>query len=326
MATQQNVFMTEAEVNSLCFMMESQGCSPDEIELMFARIYGDIREFHVPKEVQHILLITLDYDACAAILTILFEGKFPHKISAIRKRCEMTDYYHPESGNLEKAIKLAYNLLRDIKRRVEEFKQKHPNGKVFGLNGSYRQDSDIDNFNRDNHNNPATVGVDYRQYDSYPPFKGVIPSGKDGLICVEDGDMDYIFKLLGIEYIPQCYADGDGEAGCSLGLTDMTVVNNRPKKLLNALGERIKPHTMDKKGLVECHFAKMQKRFPGANFEMLFYDDKPKYLKSIKQTPLRENESVKTIHFEGWPDTDAPIPTEVFADVTYKKSSAAGGR
>ena len=323
MATQQNVFMTEVEVNSLCSMMESQGCSPDEIELMFSRIYGDIREFHVQKEVQHILLITLDYDACAAILTVLFEGKFPHKISGILKRFEMDNHYH-KRGTLEKAIEVAMNLLNDIKRRVKEFKQKHPNGKVFGLNGSYRQDSDIDNFNRENHNNPRTVGIDYQVYNGY--FKGVIPSGKDGLVCVKDGDFDYIFQLLGIDYIPQCYADGDGEAGCSLGCEEMTVVNNRPKNLMNALGERIKPHTMDKQGLVECHFAKMQKRFPGANFEMIFYDDKQKYLKSIKQTPLRENESVKTIHFEGWPDTDAPIPTEVFADVTYKKSSAAGGR
>lgn len=319
---QQNVFMTEVEVNSLCSMMEYQGCSPDEIELMFARIYGDIREFYVPK-VQHILLITLDYDACAAILTVLFEGKFPSKTSSIRKRFEMDEHYN-KSGALEKAIEMAKNLERDIKRRVEEFKLKHPKGKVFGLNGSYRQDSDIDLFNRENHNNPQTVGIDYQVYNGY--FKGVIPSGKDGLICVEGGDMDHIFQLLGIDYIPQCYADGDGEAGCSLGCEEMTVYNNRPKKLRNALEERIKRHTMDKQGLVECHFAKMQKRFPGANFEMVFYDDKKKYLKSIKQTPLRENESVKTIHFEGWPDTDAPIPTEVFADVTYKKASAGGGR
>ena len=109
MATQQNVFMTEAEENSLRFMMKSQGCSSDEIELMTARIRGDIREFYVPKEVEHILLITLDYDACAAILTILFEGKFPHKISAIRKRFEMTDYYY-KSGNLDKGVELANNL------------------------------------------------------------------------------------------------------------------------------------------------------------------------------------------------------------------------
>lgn len=324
MATQQNVFMTEVEVNSLCSMMESQGCSPDEIELMTARIHDDIREFYVPK-VQHILLITLDYDACAAILTVLFEDSFPKKISSLRKRFEMSDHYH-KGGLLEKAIDVAMSLMDDIKARVDEFKLKHPNGKVIGLNGSFRQDLSIDNFNRENHNNPSTVGVDYRQYNSY--FKGVIPSGTDGLICVKDGDFDYIFQLLGIDYIPQCYADGDGEAGCSLGLTAMTVDNNRPKKLRNALEERIKPHTMDKQGLVECHFAKMQKRFPGANFEMIFYDDKQKYLKSIKQTPLRENESVKTIHFEGWPDTDAAIPTEVFADVCYKKSSAAvgGGR
>ncbi len=308
---QQNVFMTEVEEKSLCSIMVYQGCSPDEIELMIARIKDDIREFHVPK-VQHILLITLDYDACAAILTVLFEGLFPSKTSSIRKRFEMDNHYY-NRGTLEKAIEIAKNLLRDIKRRVKEFKQKHPEGKVIGLNGSYRQDSNIDNINRDNHNNPLTVEIDYYEYNSY--FKGVIPSGNDGLICVKDGDFDCIFKLLGIDYIPQCYADGDGEVGCSLGFEEMTVDNNRPKKLRNALGERIKRHTMNKQGLVECHFAKMQNRFPGANFEMVFYDDRKKYLKSIKQTPLRENESVKTIHFEGWPDTDTPVPTEVFADL-----------
>lgn len=321
---QQNVFMTEVEVNSLCSMMESQGCSPDEIELMFARIHGDIREFHVSK-VQHILLITLDYDACAAILTVLFEGEFPKKNSSIRQRLSMDDHYN-KNGSLEKAIELAKNLMCDIKRRVKEFKSKHPNGKVFGLNGSYRQDSDIDNFNRSNHNDPETVGIDYNQYDYY--FKGVIPSGIDGLVCVKDGDLDYIFKLLGIDYISQCYADGDGEAGCSLGNMELTVYSNRPKKLRNALGERIKPHRMDKQGLVECHFAKMQERFPEAKFEMVFYDDNENYLKSIKETQLRENECVKTIHFVGWPDSDVPIPVEVFADVNCKKASLAvgGGR
>ena len=325
MATQQNVFMSDVEVNSLRFMMESQGCSPDEIELMFARIHGDIREFYVPKEVQHILLITLDYDACSAIMTVLFEGEFPKKNSSIRQRLSMDDHYN-KNGSLEKAIELAKNLMCDIKRRVKEFKQKHPNGKVFGLNGSYRQDSDIDNFNRENHNNPKTVGIDYQVYNDY--FKGVIPSGIDGLVCVKDGDLDYIFKLLGIDYIPQCYADGDGETGCSLGNMELTVYNNRPKKLRNALGKRITTHRMDKKGLVECHFAKMQKRFPEAKFEMVFYDDNENYLKSIKETPLRENECVKTIHFVGWPDSDVPIPVEVFADVSCKKASLAvgGGR
>lgn len=317
---QQNVFMTEVEVNSLYSMMEYQGCSPDEIDLMFARIQSDIREFYVPKEVEHILLITLDYDACAAILTVLFEGKFPNKTSAIRKRFGMHDYYN-NSGTLEKAIEVAMNLMRDIKSRVEEFKLKHPNGKVFGLNGSYRQDCEIDTHNRENHNNPQTVGIDYHEYNGY--FKGVIPSGTDGLVCEKDGDFDYIFKLLGIDYNPQCYADGDGDAGCSLGCEEMTVYNNRPKKLRNALGKRIKRHAMDKKGLVEAHFAKMQKRFPGAKFEMIFYDDKEKYLKSIKDVPLRENETVKTMHFVGWPDSEVPKPVEVFKKPKW--SLAAGG-
>lgn len=317
---QQNVFMTEVEVNSLCSMMESQGCSPDEIDLMFARIQSDIREFHVPKEVQHILLITLDYDACAAILTVLFEGKFPNKTSAIRKRFGMHDYYN-ESGTLEKAIEVANNLLRDIKSRVEEFKLTHPNGKVLGLNGSFRQDADIDNHNRETHNIPSVVGLDYLKYNDY--FRGVIPKGTDSLVCVKGGDMHYIFDMLGIDYNPQCYADGDGDAGCSLGRMDMTVDNNRPKKLKNALGKRIKRHTMDKKGLVEAHFAKMQKLFPGAKFEMIFYDDKEKYLKSIKDVPLRENETVKTMHFVGWPDSEVPKPVEVFKKPKW--SLAAGG-
>lgn len=319
---QQNVF-SKVEKQSLYSMMESQGCSPDEIVLMLGRIQGDIREFSVSKEIQHILLFTLDYDACAAILTVLFEGKFPNKNSSIHQRFKMQDHYF-NGGVVEKAKKLAMNLLNDIKRRVKKFKAKHPKGRVYGLNGSYRQGSRIDLNNRENHNDPKVAGTDYHVYNAY--FKGVIPSGKDGLICVEDGDMDYIFKLLGIEYIPQCYADGDGDTGCSFGCAEMTVENNRPKKLKNAHGKLIKPHDMDKQGLVECHFAKMQKRFPGANFEMIFYDDRKKYLKSIKETPLRENESVTTINFVGWPDSDVPIPAEVFADVSYKKSSAAGGR
>jgi hypothetical protein len=316
---QLNVFMTEVEVNSLYSMMESHGCSQDEIELMFAHIQGDIREFNVSKEAMHVLLITLDYDACAAILTLFFEGKFSNKISSIHQRFKLDDHFN-KRGSLEKAIEIATNLLHDIKRRVKDFKKKHPNGKVIGLNGSYRQDSNIDTCNRSNHNDPGIVGIDYRLYNDY--FKGLIPgTDHDSLICVEGGDMDYIFKLLEIEYIPQCYADGDGEVGSSLGRKDLTVDNNRPKKLTNAIGECIKRHTMDKQGLVEYHFAKMQKRFPDAKFEMVFYDDKKKYLKSIKQTPLRENESVKTIHFEGWPDTEAPIPVEVFADISYKNSS-----
>ena len=303
-------------------MMESQGCSPDEIVLMLARIQGDIQEFYESKEIQHILLITLDYDACAAIMTMLFERNFPNKTSSIHQRFKIHDHYF-DAGVVEKAKKLAMNLLNDIKRRMKEFKSKHTNGKVFGLNGSYRQDFNIDLDNRSNHNDPKVAGIDYYNYNMY--FKGAIPSGKDGLICVEDGDMDYIFKLLGIDYIPQCYADGDGEVGCSLGRDDMNVYNNRPNILTNALGERIKRHTMDKQGLVECHFAKMQKRFPGAKFKMVFYDDNKKYLKSIKDVPLRENESVTTINFVGWPDSDVPIPAEVFCDVTHKKSSTVGG-
>ena len=306
-------------------MMESQGCSPDEIVLMLSRIKGDIQEFYESKEIQHILLITLDYDACAAILTVLFEGKFPNKKSSILQRFKMHDHYY-KTSTLENAIVVAGNLMRDIKHRVKEFKSKHINGKVFGLNGSYRQDFNIDLGNRSNHNEPKTVGINYRVYNDH--FKGVIPSGKDGLICVEDGDMDYIFKLLEIDYIPQCYADGDGEEGCSLGRVEMNVYNNKPKKLRNALGNHIKRHDMDKQGLVECHFAKMQNRFPDADFEMIFYDDKKKYLKNIKETPLRENESVTTINFVGWHDTDVPIPVEVFIDVTPKKSSVTvdGGR
>ena len=69
---------------------------------------------------------------------------------------------------------------------------------------------------------------------------------------------------------------------------------------------------MNKKGLVECHLAKANKEFPGANIEMVFYDDVKDYLKSIKEVPLRDNESVKTINFVGWPDSDVPEPVEVF--------------
>lgn len=306
---QQNVF-NNVEEQSLCSMMESQGCSPDEIVLMLARIQGDIQEFYESKEIQHILLITLDYDACAAIMTMLFERNFPNKTSSIHQRFKMHDHYF-DAGFVEKAKKLAMNLLNDIKRRMKEFKSKHTNGKVYGLNGSYRQDSDIDLDNRSNHNDPKVAGTDYHDYNAY--FKGVIPSGKDGLICVKDGDMDYIFKLLGIDYIPQCYADGDGGVGCSLGQTDMNVYNNAPKNLLNALGKPIKQHDMDKRGLVEAHFAKIENCFPGADIQMVFYDDNKGYLRSIKKTPMKENWSVKTIQFVGWPDCDEPIPVEVFA-------------
>ena len=291
-------------------MMESQGCSPDEIVFMLSRIKGDIQEFYESKEIQHILLITLDYDACAAILTMLFEANFPNKVSSIHQRLKMQDYYFDE-GVVEKAMKLAMNLSNDIKRRVKEFKAKHPNGTVIGLNGSYRQDYDIDTGNRCSHNDQQIIGYDYHPYNDY--FKGVIPSGKDGLICVEDGDMDYIFKWLGIDYIPQCYADGDGEVGCSLGKMDMTVYNNKPKKLKNALGKPIKQHDMSKRGLVEAHFAKIENRFPGADIKMVFYDDNKGYLGSIKKTPMKENWSVKTMQFVGWPDSEAPIPVEVFA-------------
>ena len=303
-------------------MMESHGCSPDEIKLMTVRIREDIQKFHAAKEILHILLVSLDYDACSSSLTFLFEEKFPNKKSSLYQRLKMHDHYFG-TDFVEKAKKLAMNLLNDIKRRVKEFKAKHPKGKVYGLNGSYRQDYEIDISNRCSQDDPKVVGTDYHVYNDY--FKGVIPSGKNGLICVEDGDMDYIFKLLGIDYIPQCYADGDGEPGCSRGQMELTVSNNAPKMLRNALGNPITPHDMDKKGIVEAHFAKMQKRFPNANFEMIFYDDRQKYLKSIKETALRPNESVKTIHFEGWPESECQIPVEVFADVSYKKSSAAAG-
>ena len=302
-------FFSDDEMKSLRFMMEEQKCTPDEIEIMISRIRGDIREYYISKEVQHILLVSLDYDLCSAILTILFEDLFPNKVSAILQRLKMYDHYF-QSGFVEKAMKIARNLERDIRTRVEAFKKKHPNGKVFGVNGSFRQDFSIDISNRENHNDPETVGTNYYEYNGY--FKGVIPSGNDSLICVDGGDLDYIFKFLDIEYKRWCYADGDGKPGCSHGRYDMTVDNNRPKNLKNALGKRIKKHKMNKKGLVECHLAKANKEFPGANIEMVFYDDVKDYLKSIKEIPLRDNESVKTINFVGWPDSDVPEPVEVF--------------
>ena len=129
-------FFSDDEMKSLRFMMEEQKCTPDEIEIMISRIRGDIREYYISKEVHSILLVSLDYDLCSAILTILFEDLFPKKVSAILQRLKMYDHYF-QSGFVEKAMKIARNLERDIRTRVELSKKKHPNGKVFGVNGSF---------------------------------------------------------------------------------------------------------------------------------------------------------------------------------------------
>lgn len=322
MAQQQNVTLNDVGV-SLQFILKRDGCPADDIEAMVGSIKDQISDFKIPKKTKNpknVLLVTLDFDCCSAIATLLFEGIFPNKNSSIRRRFEMDDYYNG-NGSLKKGIKLAENFVADIRVRIKNFKDEHPDGIVIGLNGSYRQDCEIDTFNRNYQN--ITSSINYHKYNAY--FNGVVPSGTNGLVCVRGGDLEYIFKLLEIDYIPQCYADGDGEAGCSLGRMDLTVVNNRSKKLKNALGEPIKSHGENKQGLVEFHLAKMQQFYPGANVHMLFYDDKLKYLNSIKKTPLRETESVTAIYFEGWPDAENMHPKVVFSDVSYKKASAAVG-
>ncbi|MAZ45569.1 MAG: hypothetical protein CMD74_02550 [Gammaproteobacteria bacterium] len=322
--SQNNAFLTDVEKKSLTFMMKNQGCTSDEIELMFLRISRDIREFHEPKK-SPVFLITLDWDACGVILSMYIEGMgFPNKVAPHHRRFAMYDHYH-NAGMVDDAMEVAGNLLRDINRRVEAFKNKHPDGIVYLLNGSYRQSYWIDTMNRDNQNIPDVVGgINYREYEPYHP--GVIPSNSNGLVCHQDGDLKYVAMLFPeAEYIPFAYADGDGPPGCSHGVMEMTCVNNRPKNLKNALGEPIQPHGPDKQGLVECHFAKIEKRHPGAEIKMVFYDDKKKYLRSIKETPMKKNWSVDAIHYEGSPQSDVPVPVEVFHDVSYKKASAVVG-
>lgn len=309
MAEEKNSEMTCLNMSAIkCIysMIQSNGGDGDK----FNNVVGGICEYYGIKKVKvnQVLLITLDYDACGAILTMLFEDNFPNKVSCLRKRFEMQDHYH-NYGAVETSLEIARNLFDDIKERVNSFKEKYPDGKVIGLNGSYRQDCEIDDFNRENHNNIEKVGFDYYIYNN--AFKGVIPSGTNSLVCIEDGDFDCIFKLLDIEYLPQLYADGDGAPGCCRGNINMTVYNNRPKILRNAEGKRIKAHRENKKGLVEAHFAKIENRFPNANIEMVFYDDVVKYLCSISKVKRKENWSLKTIHFDGWCDSEQPIPIEI---------------
>lgn len=292
--------MAEANL-SLCTMMKIKGFPLDVI----GTTLGLIREFYAELCIE---LACLDFDCCAAIGNTLLSE------SSLRQRFRMFDYYH-NTSMVRNATELARNFIDDLNLRIKEFKKNNPfqNVKIIGLCGSYRQDFLIDEENRSIQNDPrSTGGIDYYKYDDF--FPGVIPKEKNGLVCVEGGDLDALFEFIGIEYIPQFYADGDGPVGCCRGKRNMTVDNNRPVKLKNALGEPIKRHDMYKQGLVECHLAKINKRFPNAKIvEMLFYDDKKKYLKSIKETPLRKNERVKTIHFVGWPDADVSVPKEVFA-------------
>lgn len=299
---------------SLCTTMKKNGFPLDVIGSTLDHIHDYYAETCVE-------LVCLDWDCCVAIANTLFSDE-----SSLLQRFRMFDYYH-NTCMVRKATELAMNFIDDLNHRTKEFKKNHPFQivKVIGLCGSYRQDFLIDLGNRSSQNDPlSTGGIDYYKYDDY--FKGVIPKGKNGLVCVEGGDLDALFKFLGIEYIPQFYADGDGPVGCCRGKRNMTVDNNRPVKLKNALGEPIKRHDMKKQGLVECHLAKINKRFPNAKIvEMLFYDDKKEYLKSIKETPLRKNEKVKTFHFVGWPDASVSVPKEVFSDVSYEKASAAVG-
>ena len=67
--------------------------------LVFMEIFVSFKS----KKIINILLITLDYDNCSAILTILFEGKFQQEAS-IRERFVMDNYYN-KRGSL-KSIEL----------------------------------------------------------------------------------------------------------------------------------------------------------------------------------------------------------------------------
>jgi hypothetical protein len=244
---------------------------------------------------------------------------------------------------VERAKKAAENLRLHIQGQVEAFKSEHPEGRVFGLNGSFRQDFEHDKHNRDNQDrwfvryleNPANALVNpLAENHSYlmnwysriveeawygvqttGKFKESIPSGRDGLgnlVCVEDGNFDFIFKLLGIEYMPQLYADGDGETGSSRGKMEKSVKESfwqlKRSTLKNAIGEPIQEHGQgrggvegDKQGLVEFHFAKMAERFPGAELQMVFYDDKTELLKDIeKKVPMKTSWSFTAVPFDAF--------------------------
>ena len=118
----------------------------------------------------------------------------------------MNDFYEKEAKQEGNSVKLAKenseSIKNHIKSQVKEFLEKYPDGKVVGVCGSYRQDYGIDVFNKNRQNQG------YSNYDNH--FKGVFAKGNENLVCIENGDMEKIFKALDIEFWKIMYADCDG--------------------------------------------------------------------------------------------------------------------
>ena len=307
--------LTDHDINIILKMWDEE--DNENGDIILHNISNNITEFYKgkkdsvkiiqPKEViknkeisnENILLVSLDYDGCSVAITADWD-------SCWTSRCKMNDFYEKEAKLEGNSVKLAKenseSIKNHIKSQVKDFLEKYPDGKVIGVCGSYRQDYGIDVFNKNRQNQGYSI------YDNH--FKGVVAKGNENLVCIENGDMEKIFKALDIEFWKIMYADGDGEVGSAMKNKRLTVENNFPRKLLGANDKPIRfKYNMDKKALIASQFAKAENRWPKANINMLFYDDKVEYIKSASKVPRRENWKFTGFHYDCTSICDKKIST-----------------
>jgi len=252
-----------------------------------------------------ILIFSLDYDRCSNC-----------KSKLTNSRMKFNDFYEKKAGRKEKYVENNKKTCELFDKHIFSICKQHQDYDKFCVTGSYRQDYEIDEFN-------CKYGNDfYRSYESYfKAYMGYSLLGNEieGMTTVPNGEMWKISNSLGLDFWPILYADGDLPDGIASFDKSLSVLNNPPKKLLDANNKPIDiKYSMNKKALILSQFAKAENRWPGANIKIVFYDDKIEYLKSVSELKLRSNWELTTVHFNSG-STYKGIVSELPKNVTFSK-------